>query len=80
MQKSIYSLKKDIVEVGRRVYARNYVASNDGNISARVDDRRVLITPTGVSKGFMSTDDLIMVDAKTDDAIHGDRHFPCVTS
>ena len=58
----LHTLKRDIVEVGRRVYARNYVASNDGNISARLDERRVLITPTGVSKGFMSPDDMIVVD------------------
>lgn len=62
MYKSIFSLKKDIVEVGRRVYNRGYVASNDGNISARVDEKRVLITPTGVSKGFMRPEDIILVD------------------
>jgi L-fuculose-phosphate aldolase len=44
------------------VYARNYVASNDGNISARIDDQRVLITPTGVSKGFMAPEDLVVVN------------------
>jgi L-fuculose-phosphate aldolase len=55
-------LKRDIVEVGRRVYTRGYVASNDGNISARLDERRVLITPTGVSKGFMSPDEMVIVD------------------
>jgi L-fuculose-phosphate aldolase len=60
--KSIYQLKKEIVDVGRRTYERGYVASNDGNISARVDDKKVLITPTGVSKGFMSAEDLVLVD------------------
>jgi L-fuculose-phosphate aldolase len=59
---SIQALKRDIVEVGRRVYQRGYVASNDGNISARLDANRVLITPTGVSKGFMKLEDIIMVD------------------
>ncbi|MCI0513659.1 class II aldolase/adducin family protein [candidate division KSB1 bacterium] len=62
MQKTIYSLKRDIVEVGRRVYQRGYVASNDGNISVRLDEKRILITPTGVSKGFMSVEDIILVD------------------
>jgi L-fuculose-phosphate aldolase len=60
--KNILTLKRDIVEVGRRIYARSYVASNDGNISARLDDNRVLITPTGVSKGFMKPEDLVIVD------------------
>jgi L-fuculose-phosphate aldolase len=38
------------------------VAANDGNITVRLDDERLLATPTGVSKGMMSPDDLIMVD------------------
>ncbi|MDZ7314873.1 MAG: class II aldolase/adducin family protein [candidate division KSB1 bacterium] len=62
MAKSLYQLRREIVEVGRRTYQRGYVASNDGNISARVDENRVLITPTGVSKGFMKEDDLVLVD------------------
>jgi L-fuculose-phosphate aldolase len=62
MHSSLYSLKREIVEAGRRVYNRNFVASNDGNISSRVDQRRVVITPSGVSKGFMSPEDLIVVD------------------
>jgi L-fuculose-phosphate aldolase len=59
---TLITLRRDIVEVGRRIYARNYVASNDGNISARIDEHRVLITPTGVSKGFMSPEDLVVLD------------------
>ncbi len=59
---NLYSLKRDLVEAGRRVYERGFVASNDGNISARIDDKRVLITPTGVSKGFMKPEDMILVD------------------
>lgn len=62
MSQSIYSIKRDIIHVGKRVYERGYVASNDGNISARIDDKKVLITPTGVSKGFMEPDDLVLVD------------------
>jgi L-fuculose-phosphate aldolase len=38
------------------------VASNDGNISARIDKKYVLITPTGISKGFMNGSDLIIID------------------
>jgi L-fuculose-phosphate aldolase len=62
MNSSLYTLRREIVEAGRRVYNRNFVASNDGNISARVDRRRVVITPSGVSKGFLEPDDLIVVD------------------
>jgi L-fuculose-phosphate aldolase len=59
---SIFSLKKDICEVGKRVYNRGYVAANDGNISARLDDNRILCTPTGVSKGFLTEEMLAVCD------------------
>lgn len=54
--------RKDIVEIGRLVYQKGWVASNDGNISIRLDQDRILATPTGVSKGMMTTEDLIIVD------------------
>jgi L-fuculose-phosphate aldolase len=55
-------LRADIVEAGRRMYARGYVASNDGNISARLDEKRVITTPKSVSKGFMTPDMMVIVD------------------
>lgn len=55
-------LRAEICEVGRRVYARGYVASNDGNISARLDDLYVLATPKNVSKGFMTPDMMVVTD------------------
>ena len=55
-------LRADIVEVGRRLYARGYTASNDGNISARLDERRLLVTPKSVCKGFMTADMLCITD------------------
>lgn len=55
-------LRADIVEAGRRMYARGYVASNDGNISARIDDTRLITTPKSVSKGFMTPDMMVIVD------------------
>jgi L-fuculose-phosphate aldolase len=55
-------LRADIVEVGRRMYARGYTASNDGNISARLDDKRLLMTPKSVCKGFMTPEMLCTTD------------------
>jgi L-fuculose-phosphate aldolase len=52
----------DIVEVGRRLWARGFVASNDGNISARLGPDRLLVTPAGVSKGFMTPDMMVVTD------------------
>jgi len=56
------TLREQIVEVGRRLYARGYTASNDGNISVRLDDRRLLMTPKSVCKGFMSPDMMCITD------------------
>ena len=55
-------LRADIVEAGRRLYARGFVASNDGNISARIDEQRLMTTPKSVSKGFMTPDMMVVVD------------------
>jgi len=55
-------LRADMVEVGRRLHARVYVASNDGNLSVRVGDNELLTTPTGVSKGFMTPDMMVRTD------------------
>ena len=59
---SAYALRIEICDVGRRVYERGYVAANDGNISARLQEDRILCTPTGVSKGFITEDMLAICD------------------
>ena len=55
-------LRLAIVECGRIAYTRHLMTSNDGNISIRMDDGLILITPSGISKGRLCTDDLIVVD------------------
>ena len=62
MVKTEREYRQDIVEVGRLVYQKGWVAANDGNISIRLDQESILCTPTGVSKGMMHPDDLITVD------------------
>lgn len=57
-----WKLREEMCEVGRRVYNKGFAAANDGNISYRLADDRVLCTPTRVSKGFMKPDDLCVVD------------------
>jgi len=57
-------LKKEICDIGRRIWAREYCDGNGGNISARLGPDRFLITPTGVSKGFMTPEMMSMVDSK----------------
>jgi L-fuculose-phosphate aldolase len=59
---SEWKLREQMCEIGRRVYAKGFAAANDGNISYRMSEDRVLCTPTRVSKGFMKPDDLCIVD------------------
>jgi L-fuculose-phosphate aldolase len=54
--------RADIVEVGRRLWQRGFVASNDGNISVRLDDNRLITTPKNVSKGFMTPGMMVVTD------------------
>ena len=44
------------------MWARGYVASNDGNISVRLDEHRLITTPKSVSKGFMTPDMMVVTD------------------
>ena len=59
---SPYEIKKEICEIGRRIYNDGFVAANDGNISVKVNDNEFYCTPTGVSKGFMTPDMIIRID------------------
>jgi len=59
---NVESLRADIVEIGRRMYARGYTASNDGNISVRISPDRLLMTPKSVCKGFMTPDMMCVTD------------------
>ena len=62
MTKTENELRQDIVEIGRYLHRFGFVAANDGNITTRLDDQRILSTPTGVSKGRMAPDDLVVID------------------
>lgn len=54
--------RRDLCEVGRWVHQREYVAATDGNVSVRLDNQRVLTSPTRMSKGMMQPDDLVVID------------------
>ena len=51
-------------ELGRRMWERGWVAANDGNFSRRLGEGLFLVTPAGVSKGFLTTDMLVVVDSE----------------
>lgn len=62
MFKTEREYRQDIVDVGKLIACGGWVAANDGNISVRLDESRILCTPTGVSKGCMAVDDMIVCD------------------
>ena len=54
--------RREIVRVGELMYGRGYVVSSDGNLSVRLEDGRVVATPTQVCKGRMTEDMLAVTD------------------
>jgi len=56
--------REEIVRYGRMLHDRCFVAAMDGNLSVRLKDDRILVTPTCLSKGAMRPGDLVVVDAQ----------------
>jgi L-fuculose-phosphate aldolase len=66
MQTTEQQVRDEMVRVGRLMFEKGWIAANDGNLSARLPDEngagRLLATPTGLSKGMLQPDDLIITD------------------
>jgi L-fuculose-phosphate aldolase len=62
--RSEQELRQRIVEIGRLLHQKNFVAAGDGNISVRLDRARLLVTPSGLSKGFLDAEQLLVVDLR----------------
>ncbi|MGI8960461.1 MAG: class II aldolase/adducin family protein [Bryobacteraceae bacterium] len=62
MSKSEQEYREDIIRVCRLIYEKGWVAANDGNVSIRLDEDRILCTPTATSKGMVESDDLMVCD------------------
>lgn len=60
--KALHEIKRDVVHVCRKIDERAYVGGRDGNVSVRISERSVLVTPAGVRKGDIEVGDLILVD------------------
>lgn len=56
------ALREQICHIGRLMYQNGYIDATSGNISARLGPDRILCTPSGLPKGFMTPDQLIVVD------------------
>jgi L-fuculose-phosphate aldolase len=57
-----HKVRQDIVHVGRLLWERGFVAATDGNLSVRLGTDRLLVTSSGVSKGFLSPEELVVID------------------
>ncbi len=62
MNRNEYQLRQEIVQVGRLMYEKGFINASDGNISARLSPGRLLITPSGLHKGFLDPGQLVMID------------------
>jgi L-fuculose-phosphate aldolase len=56
-------LRAELVEIGRRLHARDLVGAAEGNLSVRLGEGRFLVTGSGLSKGHLAPADLVVVDA-----------------
>lgn len=63
-EKEIQTGKEEIVEAGKLLYNKGFVEGTSGNISIRLPDQTILITPSGMNKGQMVVGDVIRVDLK----------------
>lgn len=58
--------RQAIVRAGKRMYDHGYVVTNDGNISVRISSTEIIVTPTGVSKGFMTPEMMVKMNLDGD--------------
>ena len=59
---SEHLLRQEIADFSRLTYEKGYLASTDGNLSARLSENEVLCTPTMINKGFVRPEDSVVVD------------------
>lgn len=55
-------LKQEMADIGRMLYQRGLIGIADGNLSVRLDDGHLLVTPSGVPKGFMRPEQMVKTD------------------
>ncbi len=62
MTQPVWQLRKEMCDIGHRIWLKGFCAGNEGNHSVRIGPDRVLCTPTGISKGFLLPEDMCVVD------------------
>ena len=59
---TLEQIKEQICDVCHKMWQLGWVAANDGNVSAKLPDGRIVATPTGISKSFITPDKLVILD------------------
>ncbi len=59
-----FSIRQEMISLGKRLYDRELVVATEGNFSVRLDEDRILATPSGLCKGDMRIEDLVIIDPK----------------
>lgn len=59
---NVWQARNTLVEIGRRCYQNGFVAATDGNMSCRVGDRLIAATPSGMCKGMLTAEDIVILD------------------
>lgn len=57
------ALRRDLLRIGALLYERRYIIATEGNLSARLDADRFLVTPRGVCKGWLTPEELVEIDS-----------------
>jgi L-fuculose-phosphate aldolase len=64
MPKESYALlRKELIQIGNLLYQKNFVVAAEGNISIKLEKDKILVTPSGLNKGFLSEKELVVVDS-----------------
>jgi L-fuculose-phosphate aldolase len=68
-------LKSLLIEIGKRLWTRGFVAANDGNLSVRINNKEIMVTASGLSKGFLTQEMILKVNMDGDViSKHSDYH------
>ena len=56
------NIRESIIQIGKRMYEKGFIVASDGNISARTGENQFIVTPSGLCKGFLNEEDLLITD------------------
>lgn len=59
-----WALTKEMIVIGKRLYDRQLIVATEGNFAYRIDENRIVATPSGLCKGELKTDDLVLINSE----------------